>query len=497
MFNRLIAGVKGVMVKMGLLRTLQDAKDHKRISINSEEYNRIAMWKELYKGKYDGWHNLTYKHNGETIRREMLSLGMPKVTANYLAKLIFNEKAQISIDDESADTFVQNTLADNGFYKNFKRYLESCMAMGGMAMKVYHDGRGNVKIAYAVADAFLPISNDSEHIDEGVFINKFRKNGKYYTLLEWNEWADNKYVITNELYMADNSNEIGVKVPLELLFKDLQPKMEFTSVTRPFFVYLKPNIANNKDETSPLGLSVYANALDTLKFLDTTFDAYYQEIVLGKKRVMVPINMTKPTKGVDGSHNQVFDTRDEVFHVYDPKTIDSEGNAVKDISVDIRAESFISSLNAQLRIYSMQIGLSPGTFTFDEQGLKTATEVVSEKSDTYQTKNDHSLLVEEALKELIISILEVGKLIGAYNGEIVDQSTITIDFDDSIAQDEDTTINRWTNAKNQGMVPTTIAIQRAFGITEEQAKKWFEMIQAEKKLSATQNDMSGIFGAQE
>lgn len=496
MFDRLIAGVKGVMVKMGLLKTLQDVKEHKKISANSKDYDRIAMWKNLYKGKYDDWHQLTYKHNGETIQREMLSMEMPKVTANYLAKLIFNEKAKIKIDNETADKFVQDTLSDNGFYKNFKRYLEYCMAMGGMAMKVYSDGQ-RVKIAYATADAFFPISSDSEHVDEAVFVSTFRKNGKYYTLFEWNEWIDNKYVITNELYRSDTPNNTGIKVPLNEVFKDIVPRIEFNSVSRPFFVYLKPNIANNKDETSPLGLSVYANALNTLKFLDTTFDAYYQEIVLGKKRVMVPVNLTKATKEVDGSFRQYFDTKDEVFHVYDSKSMDGEGNAVKDISVDIRAEAFISSLNAQLRIYAMQVGLSPGTFTFDEQGLKTATEVVSEKSDTYQTKNDHSLLVEEVLKELIISILEVGKLIGAYTGEIVDPATISIDFDDSIAQDTDTTINRWTNAKNQGMVPTVIAIQRAFDITEEQAKKWVEMIQEEKKQSTTQNDMSGIFGAQE
>ncbi|PED41959.1 portal protein [Bacillus cereus] len=496
MFNKLIASVKGVMVKMGLLKTLQDVKNHKKISANSKDYDRIAMWKDLYRGKYDDWHQLTYKHNGETIQREMLSMEMPKVTANYLAKLIFNEKAIIKLDNEAANEFVQNTLSDNGFYKNFKRYLEYCMAMGGMAMKVYSDGK-RVKIAYATADAFFPISSDSEHVDEAVFVSTFRKHGKYYTLFEWNEWIDNKYVITNELYRSDTSNDVGIKVDLAELFKGIVPRIEFPNVSRPFFVYLKPNIANNKDETSPLGLSVYANALNTLKFLDTTFDAYYQEIVLGKKRVMVPINMIKTSKSADGSTKQFFDTRDEVFHVYDSKNMDSEGNAVKDISIDIRAEAFISSLNAQLRIYAMQIGLSPGAFTFDEQGLKTATEVISEKSDTYQTKNDHSLLVEEALKELIISILEVGKLNGAYNGEIVDPSTISIDFDDSIAQDTDTTINRWTNAKNQGMVPTKIAIKRAFDITPEEAEKWYEMIQAEKKQSATQNDMSGIFGAQE
>lgn len=406
---------------------------------------------------------------------------------------------KINIDDKAAEEFVLNVLKTNGFTKNMERYIEYGEAMGGFVIKVYHDGKKNVKVSFATADCMYPLSNDSENVDECVISNSFHKNDKYYTLLEWLEWKGEKvevYTVTTELYQSDDPNELGTKVSLALLFDDIEPVAPLSKFTRPTFTYIKPNIANNKNLTSPLGISIYANALDTLKTLDLMFDSYYQEFKLGKKKVLVPSSFVKTAVNLDGSTTNYFDSTDEAFFLYQGDQ-DADGKSVKDISVEIRSTEFIESINAMLRIYAMQVGLSAGTFTFDENGLKTATEVVSEKSETYQTKNSHSQLIEQGIKEMIVSILEVGKFIEAYSGDIVELDTITVDFDDSIAQDEDTTINRYTNAKNQGMIPLKIALQRAWNITEAEADEWAEMLAKEKQAEMPNNDMTGIFGEEE
>ncbi|ECP2184086.1 phage portal protein [Listeria monocytogenes] len=493
MINQIIAGVKGVMRRMGLLKALKDVKDHKKVNANDEDYKYIDMWKRLYQGHYAEWHNLNYEHNGNQVNRRQLSMNLPKVTAKYMSKLLFNEKVKINIDDKAAEEFVLNVLKTNGFTKNMERYIEYGEAMGGFVIKVYHDGNKNVKVSFATADCMYPLSNDSENVDECVIANSFHKNNKYYTLLEWNEWQGDVYTVTTELYQSDDPNELGTKVSLKLLFNDIEPVVPLPPLTRPTFIYIKPNIANNKNLTSPLGISIYANALDTLKTLDLMFDSYYQEFKLGKKKVLVPSSFVKTAVNLDGSTTQYFDSTDEAFFLYQGDQ-DADGKSVKDISVEIRSTEFIESINAMLRIYAMQVGLSAGTLTFDENGLKTATEVVSEKSETYQTKNSHSQLIEQGIKEMIVSILEVGKFIEAYSGDIVELNTITVDFDDSIAQDEDTTINRYTTAKNQGMIPLKIALQRAWNITDAEAEEWKEEIEKDGQSSLPENDLSGLFG---
>lgn len=478
---------------MGLLKALKDVTEHKKVNANDEDYKYIDIWKRLYQGHYAEWHNLNYEHNGNPVNRRQLSMNLPKVTAKYMSKLLFNEKVKINIDDEAAEEFVLNVLKTNGFTKNMERYIEYGEAMGGFVIKVYHDGNKNVKVSFATADCMYPLSNDSENVDECVIANSFHKNDKYYTLLEWNEWQGDVYTVTTELYQSDTPNELGTKVSLKLLFNDIEPVVPLPKFTRPSFIYIKPNIANNKNLTSPLGISIYANALDTLKTLDLMFDSYYQEFKLGKKKVLVPSSFVKTAVNLDGSTTQYFDSTDEAFFLYQGDQ-DADGKSVKDISVEIRSTEFIESINAMLRIYAMQVGLSAGTFTFDENGLKTATEVVSEKSETYQTKNSHSQLIEQGIKEMIVSILEVGKFIEAYSGDVVELDTITVDFDDSIAQDEDTTINRYTTAKNQGMIPLKIALQRAWNITDAEAEEWKEEIEKDGQSSLPENDLSGLFG---
>lgn len=509
LFNKIIASVKGVMQRMGLLRVLKDVTDHKKVNANEADYNRIAEWKSEYIGNPSRL-QLDYRHNGMDKKRQQLSMGLPKITAKYISKLLFNEKVKINIDKKykDADDFVHDVLKTNGFVKNMERYIEYGAALGGFVIKVYHDGNKNVKVSFATADCVYPLSNDSENIDECVIANCFQKNDKYYTLLEWNEWEGETYVITTELYQSETEGDIGTKVPLSLLYDNIQPRVTVENLSRPLFVYIKPNIANNKNLTSPLGLSVYANALDTIKTIDLMFDAFFQEFKLGKKRIFVPAELLKTVEDELGRTYQYFDSDDEAMYAYNN---DADDAKIVDISVEIRSSEFIESINAMLRIYAMQVGLSPGTFTFDENGLKTATEVVSEKSETYQTKNSHSQLLEQGIKELIISILEIGKLIGAYGKKdknkdededenkykIPDESEMSVDFDDSIAQDEDTTINRYTNAKNNGMIPMLYALQRAWGITEEEAKTWLSMLQEEQQAKIPNNDMTGLFGEEE
>ena len=69
-------------------------------------------------------------------------------------------------------------------------------------------------------------------------------------------------------------------------------------------------------------------------------------------------------------------------------------------------------------MFEMQVGVSGGMFSFDGKTMKTATEVVSENSDTFQLRNSIVSLVEHSIKELVVSICELGKAHGIYHGEI-------------------------------------------------------------------------------
>jgi len=488
MFDKTVATVKGWLTKMGILKQLKTIKEHKDVNVDDDAYKRIAKNKAIYSGFLSEWHDIEFRTSaGVNKKRKMFSMGMGKKIAEEMATLIFNEKATITIDDDVAQEFIDDTLKSNGFHKNFSRYLEYAYATGGMAVKVFaYDGQ--IKLAYAVADAFYPLSSDSENIDEALFISEETKGDKYYTLLEWNEWEGDQYVVTNELYQSTVEGELGTKVGLATLYPDLEEKVYINELRRSLFVYFKPNIANNKDMTSPLGISLFENCYDDLYLLDYMYDFFFHEFELGKRRIAVDRSMVKAYPDANGNIVQVLDPDETIFDAFNME----EGGGVKDLTVDIRSTDIINSINSILDVLSMKVGFNPGSFRFDGTGIKTATEVVSQNSKTYQTKNKHEVLIEEGIKELITSIIDVAILYDLYDGE--KEFEIGIDFDDSIAQDRQENFNYYSAMVGAGFLPKLIAIQKTSDVPEETAKQYLEMIQQEQGIGVVSPEMSDMFG---
>lgn len=465
---------------MGLIRGIKKISDKKELPVNEESYKQIDMWKALYSGHYDEWHNVKYHTIEGQKSRKMASLNMAKVISQEMAALIFNEKCSINISDKTLSDKIKNVLDENNFIREFQRYLEYTFALGGMVIKVYWDE--GIKLSYVTADCFIPITWDNKHITEGVFVNEISKGDKKYTLLEWHliEVGEEgqRYVIKNELYESKNQGDLGVKVPLDTLYPNLEEQVWIKDISRPIFVYFKPNTANNLDLYSPLGISIYANALDTLKSLDIAFDSFQREFILGKKRIMVPNSAIRtvidPQTGIPLRY---FDATDEV---YEAMNFDDGAKQIQDISVELRVEEHTAAINALLNYVSMQVGFSAGAFSFDGQGVKTATEVVSENSKTFRTKQSHETIIEDGIRDLVDIIIEIAALYNEFNS--TDEYEVTVTFDDSIAEDQTAEINKQVTLVMNGLTTKKLAIMKIHGVSEEEAERIVQEIQNENKM---------------
>lgn len=496
MFKRLLNAVKGGLYRLGLLKGIAKLSEHKDIAMNEEMYNQIETWKALYKGYHEPWHKLTYKTIDGQKTRRMDSLNMAKASASEMASLVFNEKCDISIDNDGLKEFIiDNVFKRNKFDKKFQDYLEYSFAMGGMVIKPYvKDGR--IMLSYVTADCFIPLSWENETITECVFINEFTKKDKKYTHLEWHIWEKDVYVIRNEVYESNNGNDLGVKVALADFLPGLDEETRIAGLEKPIFVYFKPNTANNIDTQSPLGISLYANSLDTMKSIDTAFDSLHREFRLGKKRIIVPAHMVKVVVDPDsGQMVRYFDSSDET---YEAMNADDEFE-MKEISVELRVEEHISAINALLNVFAMQTGFSPGTFTFDGQSMKTATEVISEQSKTFKSKQSHEIIIEAGLQELIESIVAIAELYGLYSAP--DKYEVSIAFDDSIAEDKDAEIDKQIKRINSGTQSRKRAIMKIEGCTEKEALEILREIREEERRQspdlADLEAQGAMFGARE
>ena len=193
------------------------------------------------------------------------------------------------------------------------------------------------------------------------------------------------------------------------------------------------NIVSNLDPGSPMGISVYANALDQLKGVDVAFDSYVNEFILGKKRIMVK---PEATKDFDGA--PLFDTDELAFYIL-PE--DSRNDSIiKEIDMSLRTAEHHEGIQDMLNLLSVRCGFGEQYYRFDRGSVRTATEVISENSTLYRNVRRHELLLEAALKELMRVLLRMGN---DYFGEGLDEGTaITVDFDDSIIEDKGSDFER-------------------------------------------------------
>lgn len=455
-------------------QNLTNITDHPKIAVSSAEYDRIRENVRYFSGRYPQVEYLD--SNGTKNKRDFNHLPVGRTAAKKIASLVFNEQAEIKLDDEQADKFIKAQLQNDRFTKNFERYLESCLALGGLAMRPYVDD-DRVRVSFIQAPVFLPLQSNTQDVSSAAIVTKTIKvegnKQRYYTLIEFHEWSKDDYTVTNELYKSDNQNVVGSRVLLSELYEDLEEVVELNGLSRPLFTYLKTPGMNNKDINSPLGLSIFDNAKTTIDFLNTTYDEFMWEVKMGQRRVAVPTQMIKTEYNQNGDKVTVkreFEAGHNVYEQFDSGDMD-KGVGITDLTTPIRSDDYIKAINKGLSLFEMQIGVSAGMFSFDGKSMKTATEIVSENSDTYQMRNSIVSLVEQSLKELIISMLELAKAYKLYSGNIPEMDKISINLDDGVFTDRNAELDYWIKVVNAGFGTNTMAIEKVLNVTPEKAKK--------------------------
>lgn len=87
------------------------------------------------------------------------------------------------------------------------------------------------------------------------------------------------------------------------------------------------------------------------------------------------------------------------------------------------------------------------------------------------------MIVEEALKELVITIFELAASYGVYEGK--SEFGINIDFDDGVFESQDSKANYYGKLTTLQLTSKRRAIQKILGVTEKEAKEIIVEIQEE------------------
>lgn len=467
------------MVDYGIIDYMTFLRSKGLDSLAEDQYHNVLTWYGWYRGYVESVHNYYVYCGGERKQRRRLSLNMPKKVCEDIADFLLNERVKITAADETTGEYLDSVLNASAFYVLGNEYQERKAATGTVAYvpsirnaNLDSAGRvisGDVKIRYYDALHIFPVHWDGQEVIDCAFATETVSEGSRYAMIQYHrldtEAALPEYVI--ETYVIDSMGQaldkaVWDRIPM---FHGI-PERVATGSAEPQFVLDRLACVNNMDGTgnSPMGIPIFANATDVLRKIDTEYDSYNKEFVLGKKRIFVAPELVT---NVDGK--PVFDSDDDTYVQLPDGFLKDQGKAIVESNMEIRAEEHESAINQDLNLLSMKCGFGTQYYKFDKGTVTTATQVISENSDLYRTIKKHELPLEHALRRLFRIILRLGTVTGAKG--LKEDTDIVIDFDDSIIEDKAT--EREQDRKDVAMGVMSLPEYRAkwYGETLEEAAK--------------------------
>lgn len=409
-------------------------------TVDASYYEKVQDWNSWYIGNVKNFHKYQIKTGKNTINCKRYSLGMAKKIAEDWASLLMNEKVKITLEGTTEQAFVDKIFTANNFAVIANEMQEIKFALGTVAYiprvvgMVEGEGAKEIAIDVVTAPHIFPLSWHNGIIAECAFSSIVAVSGNTYLYLQIHRKAkDGTYDIENRIFRYENQNISDANLADVQGFENVPPAVHTHSTQRQFVID-RPNIANNFDYSVPMGVSVFANAIDALESCDIAFDAFTTDFITGKRRMFISPAATEYVGG-----EPAFDDHDIALYVL-PEDITGENKPIQTVGGEFAVEHTRNGIQAALNLLSAKCGFGENHYSFEGDSVATATQVIAENSTLFRMIKKHEIILESALKELCRIILRLGN--SAMNAGLDENVEISVDFDDSVIEDKTADFSR-------------------------------------------------------
>lgn len=409
-------------------------------TVDASFYEKVQDWNSWYIGNVKNFHKYKIKTGKNTVNCKRYSMGMAKKVAEDWAGLLMNEKVKITLEGTAEQAFVDEIFTANNFSVIANEMQEVKFALGTVAYiprvvgMVEGEGAKEIAIDVVTAPHIFPLSWHNGIIAECAFSSIVAVNGSTYLYLQIHrKTKDGTYDIENCIFRYENQNMSDANLADVKGFENVPPVVHTRAKQRQFVID-RPNIANNLDYSVPMGVSVFANAIDALESCDIAFDAFTTDFITGKRRMFISPSATEYIGG-----EPAFDDHDIALYVL-PEDITGENKPIQTVGGEFAVEHTRNGIQAALNLLSAKCGFGENHYSFEGDSVATATQVIAENSTLFRTIKKHEIILESALKELCRIILRLGN--SAMNAGLNENVEISVDFDDSVIEDKTADFSR-------------------------------------------------------
>lgn len=448
-FTRLLGRYKGLFGATDIGREFGV-----RLISSQKMQNAINNWDSISKG------SPVWLDGDDDIK----TVNMAKFISDTRAKLTTLDIG-INVSGNSARAEYLQALADD-LIKRLPEKMCEANRLGGMMIRWNGESWD-----FVLPGDFAVTSMDSNReITGAVFVAQAVQGGHTYTRLEFHRFVDieneSVYQISNKAYRntTDISGNINLGTPVPLTdvtnWSHLQPETYIKGLNRPLFAYFRIPGSNTIDSNSPLGMSVFANAVTELKAIDIAISRKDDEIADSKHITFIGQTVQKSA---------------ERRHFKLPRFVqalgigmdDSSNASIKEHVATLLTEQRLRDINFNLSMAGVKCGFSEGVFVLDGQrGMVTATQIESDDRDTIQTIKDDRDALQAAIERAIEGADKLATLMG-YSP--IGEYELNFAFGDITYSYEEDKAN-WRLYAMQGWVPKWMYFVKFEKMSEDDAK---------------------------
>lgn len=423
----------------------------------------IEEWYQWYTGGHGFYTEKYLGVDGRSHSRKKLSLRPARRVCREWASLIANEMGAHS-DSDGANGWVRGYCEDTGLYTLFQRGIERAFAMGTGAMALWFDvcdESTSIRVRRYDAKMIIPLTWDEDGTSECAFCTRVTVKGKEAVQLQMHVIEGGTYHVVTKVWQ--DGKELGAE---ELGILD-----DFdTGCPLPTFCLLSPAIDNSMQDTSPYGVSVFADAVDAVRMLDTAWTALFDETDLLRAVLMLPDSMIDMETDGDGKKRAVpFGEREQRLYRLTESPVTEAGKPFA-FAPAMRTGSIHEVYADACASLGDLCGFGSQYFQPDKSGgLKTATEVSADNSALMRNIRNHENALGKGLGAMLTALCECARI---HCGAPVEQGfgPVSIVWDDSIITDTQAEKTQMLAEIAAGVVPKWKYLTTFYGMSEDEAK---------------------------
>ena len=430
----------------------------------------IELWSSMFEGKAP-W-----------LNEKVEDLTLAPASAGEIARLVTLE-LQTKVEGSGRASYIDRIYQK--VVRKARVFSEYACAKGGLVLKPYVSG-DNIFVQLIQADSFFPISfDDSGNMTYCVFVEQFREGSTIYSRVESHKLEDRQLTIRNRAFVARTEGLLGSEVEIGSIprWNGLAAQVIFEGIEKLPLGYFRIPLANNIDDGSPLGVSVYSRSIGLIREADKRYSQINWEYESKETAIHIASSLLKYREDLDkweypGGKERLYRNIEYNTGAVDKPLIDA-------FSPDIRDASFFNGLNQQLRRIEFNSNLAYGTLSDPNNTDKTAEEIKASKQRSYSFVADCQGALQDALEDLVSAIDFWASI---YHLAPPGTYRTSFKWDDSIIVDEEK--DRQTDRADVAMGAMSLWEYRMkwYGETEEQAKAAIKESQAREETALFQEE---------